>query len=92
MQSFIYIFRYPAILLIHSGRLPYQIWVSRLWGLPVPPYTFPYRFVSVALLKFVYIVSLSKQNSRQAITCLDLFIHLAQTLQSSQIVRAWTFL
>ena len=48
----------PRLLRIRIRRLPYQIWVSRLWGLPVPPCMFPCRLVSVALLKKYTIVSL----------------------------------
>ena len=41
----------PAFASFRSGRLPYQIWVSRLRGLPVPSHRFPGALVSVALLK-----------------------------------------
>lgn len=42
-------FMCPAVFSFQTSQLPYQIWVSRLWGLPVPPRMFPFELVSVAL-------------------------------------------
>ena len=51
-QSFIYVFpRSDHWLRFAVIRFPYQIWVSRLRGLPVPSFRFPEKLVSVALLK-----------------------------------------
>ena len=74
---------------------PYQIWVSHSWGLPVPRLSFPIDIVTVALLK-VLIPYLStqvcSQPSTNHISCPNLLFRQARTLQSSQTVRAWTFL
>ncbi len=32
---------HPSAASIRFGQFPYQIWVSRLRGLPVPPFLFP---------------------------------------------------
>ena len=51
-QSFIYVTtRSDHWLRFAVIRFPYQIWVSRLRGLPVPSFRFPGKLVSVALLK-----------------------------------------
>lgn len=51
-QPFIYVFpRSNRWLRFAAVKFPYQIWVSRLRGLPVPPFSFPKKLVSVALLK-----------------------------------------
>ena len=51
-QSFIYVTtRSDHWLRFAVIRFPYQIWVSRLRGLPVPSFRFPEKLVSVALLK-----------------------------------------
>lgn len=44
-------FTHPVSASFGLHQFPYQIWVSRLRGLPVPPDLFPGQLVSVALLK-----------------------------------------
>ena len=53
-QPFIYTFLCSVFASVRLDRLPYQIWVSRLRGLPVPSALFPEQLVSVALLQHEY--------------------------------------
>ena len=68
-QPFIYTFLCSVFASVRLDRLPYQIWVSRLRGLPVPSALFPEQLVSVALLQHEYrsssLPSLSPQASMQ---------------------------
>ena len=75
---------------IRIGRFPYQIWVSRLWGLPTFHLVIANKLVSVAL----YGSSATRVDSPPSRTpaCLGLWLRLAQSLRPSQTVRAWTFL
>lgn len=63
-QPFIYILLCPVILSVHSHRFPYQIWVSRLWGLPVPSAEFLQRS-SLWHINGSAIVSLRRITGRQ---------------------------
>ena len=58
---------------IPFDQFPYQIWVSRLRGLPVPPTPVSKIARLCGTFKVVIsIVSLRKYDSRQESTCLDL--------------------
>lgn len=78
---------------ILSADFPYQIWVSRLWGLPRSTLKFPLDFVTVALsgVDPCY-KSLGFSPPLGTPPYLALFFTLAQSLQPSQTGRAWTFL
>ena len=75
-----------------SPCLPYQIWVSRLWGLPRSTLLFPINFVTVALSGIRPWLPLGFLPPLRTPTYLALFFPLAQSLRASQLVRAWTFL
>ena len=72
--------------------LPYQIWVSRLWGLPRSTLLFPINYVTVALSGIRPWFPLGILPPLRTPTYLALFFPLAQSLRASQLVRAWTFL
>ena len=72
--------------------LPYQIWVSRLWGLPRSTLLFLINYVTVALSGNRPWFPLGILPPLRTPTYLALFFPLAQSLRASQLVRAWTFL
>ena len=72
--------------------LPYQIWVSRLWGLPRSTLLFLINYVTVALSGIRPWFPLGILPPLRTPTYLALFFPLAQSLRASQLVRAWTFL
>ena len=72
--------------------LPYQIWVSRLWGLPRSTLLFPINYVTVALSGNRPWFPLGFFPPLRTPTYLALSFPLAQSLRASQLVRAWTFL
>ena len=72
--------------------LPYQIWVSRLWGLPRSTLLFLINYVTVALSGIRPWFPLGILPPLRTPTYLALFFSLAQSLRASQLVRAWTFL
>ena len=72
--------------------LPYQIWVSRLWGLPRSTLLFLINYVTVALSGTRPWFPLGFIPPLRTPTYLALFFPLAQSLRASQLVRAWTFL
>ena len=75
-----------------SPCLPYQIWVSRLWGLPRSTLLFPINYVTVALSGNRPWFPLGFFPPLRTPTYLALSFPLAQSLRASQLVRAWTFL
>ena len=75
-----------------SPCLPYQIWVSRLWGLPRSTLLFLINYVTVALSGIRPWFPLGILPPLRTPTYLALFFPLAQSLRASQLVRAWTFL
>ena len=72
--------------------LPYQIWVSRLWGLPRSTLLFLINYVTVALSGIRPWFPLGILPPLRTPTYLALLFPLAQSLRASQLVRAWTFL
>ncbi len=72
--------------------LPYQIWVSRLWGLPRSTLLFLINYVTVALSGIRPWFPLGILPPLRTPTYLALSFPLAQSLRASQLVRAWTFL
>ena len=75
-----------------SPYLPYQIWVSRLWGLPRSTLLFLINYVTVALSGIRPWFPLGILPPLRTPTYLALSFPLAQSLRTSQSVRAWTFL
>jgi|GEM_PF-5387154 len=71
-------------------RAPTKIWVSSLWGLP----SFHlWLFTKARLCGTLWILwPLTSISPPSPVRCLDLLVCLAQTLQTSQSVLAWTFL
>ena len=74
-------------------NFPYQIWVSRLWGLPRSILEFPTRLRHCGTLRRAAIsCDLGLAPPLYAPIYLTLSFPLAQSLRASQPVRAWTFL
>jgi len=91
-RATIYLHCCPGSISFHLAGFPYQIWVSRLWGLPRSTPSVSQRLRHCGTFTgFLHGFHFRSHRSRQYY-CQDLFFHPAQSLHSSQSVRAWTFL